>query len=163
MSASRSSSLAPVYFSILLGLMLSILPLPASLSSFRPDFVALTLIYWAMMLPRNFSIGKAWIIGVILDVMQGTLFGQHALALTVVIYLTIQFHLRIRVFPVWQVTAAVFALTAIYQFLLFWINGVVGQSALLIDYWGPVLANTILWPLLSGVLGGVRQRISLPR
>lgn len=163
MSPSRSSSLIPVYVSILIALMLSILPLPAGLTTFRPDFVALTLIYWAMMLPGNFSIGKAWIVGIILDVMQGTLFGQHALALTVVIFLTIQFHLRIRVFPIWQVTAAVFALTAIYQFLLFWINGVVGQSALLISYWGPVLANTILWPFLSGVLGGVRQRISLPR
>ncbi len=163
MSTRRSASLVPVYVSILVALMLSLVPLPAGLVNFRPDFVVLTLIYWGMMLPRNFSIGKAWIVGIILDVMQGTLFGQHALALSVVIYLTIQFHLRIRVFPTWQVTAAVFALTATYQFLLFWVNGVVGQSAELIVYWGPVLANTILWPIASGLLGGVRARISLPR
>ena len=163
MSRNRTTGLAPVYVSLLLALMLSIMPLPAWFSPFRPDFIVVTLVYWSMMLPHKFSIGKAWMIGILLDVMQGTIFGQHALALGLVIFLAIQFHLRIRVFPIWQVSATVFALLSIYQFLLFWINGVIGVTADPVHYWGPVLTGSLIWPIVSGLLGGIRQRVIFQR
>ena len=63
-----------------------------------------------------------------------------------------------RVFPVLQLTATVFALLTLYQFLLFWINGVAGLSASIVDYWGPVVSGTIIWPILSTFLSGLRYR-----
>ena len=148
-----------VVITIILSLMLMVMPLPDWADRFRPDWVALTLIYWAMMLPRTWSIGSAWIVGIILDVAQGTILGQHALALCVIVFITVRFHLLMRVFPMQQLTATVFAILALYQFLLFWINGVAGIDVAAITYWGPVITGTILWPFILTLLRSVRLRI----
>ena len=97
-------------------------------------------------------------VGLILDVAQGTILGQHALALVVIVFVTVRFHLLMRVFPMSQLTATVFALLALYQFMLFWINGVAGIAVPMVSYWGPVITGTVLWPVVSMLLSGVRMR-----
>ena len=159
MSNARASRQLPVLITLLIAFMLMITPMPAVAEPFRPDWLALVLMFWAMTVPRSYSVGIAWLIGIVIDVAQGTLLGQHALALCVIVYITVKFHLLIRVFPLSQLTATVFALLALYQFLLFWINGVAGVTAPIIDYWGPVVAGTIVWPFLSIVLSGLRYRV----
>ncbi len=154
----ENSRRLPVIITLVVGLMLSIMPLPDVIAAFRPDWLALLLIFWAMQLPRTWSVGSAWVVGVILDVSYGTLLGQHALALCVIVFVTVRFHLLMRVFPLSQLTATVFALLALYQFLLFWINGVAGVTAPAIAYWGPVLSGTLLWPFVFLFLSGVRYR-----
>jgi rod shape-determining protein MreD len=111
-----------------------------------------------MTSPRTYSVGSAWVIGLVLDVAQGTLLGQHALALCLVIYITVKFHLQLRQFPTLQLTATVFAMLALYQFILFWINGVAGVNTVAVSYWGPVISGMLLWPLLSMMLGSLRFR-----
>ena len=159
MSSSGRQGAVAVFGSIVVALILSIAPLPASIEGFRPDWVALALIYWTMMQPQRYSVGTAWLVGLVLDVAQGTLLGQHALALVAVTFLTSRFHLLMRVFPMSQLTATVFALLAVYQFLLFWINGVAGVDARAMTYWGPVIAGTVAWPIVAGLLSGLRFRL----
>ena len=158
-SEGRALRHVPVVVSIVVALTLMIAPLPDAIAPFRPDWVVLIMVYWAMMLPRSYSVGVAWCIGLVLDVAQGTLLGQHALALCTVIFITVKFHLLMRVFPLSQLTATVFALLALYQFLLFWINGVSGVTAGAIDYWAPVVTGTIIWPVLSMFLSGIGYRV----
>ena len=158
MSRDRATHPQPIIISIVLALMLAIAPVPAWADAFRPDWVTLTLIYWTMNLPRSYGVGWAWAIGLILDVAQGTLLGQHALALALVIYVTVTFHLQMRQFPTLQLTLTVCALLALFQFVLFWINGVAGVNAPAVTYWGPVVSGSLLWPLLSLLFGGVRYR-----
>lgn len=158
MSDIRISSHVPIIFSIVVALMLSIAPMPEWAEPFRPTWVVLTLIYWSMTLPNIYSVGSAWITGLVLDVAQGTLLGQHALAISLVVYITVKFHLQLRQFPMLQLSATVFALLALYQFILFWINGVAGVNSAAITYWGPVISGAVIWPALNFVLSGVRQR-----
>ena len=159
MSPERTSRRFPVIVTLVVGLMLAIMPLPDAIRAFRPDWLALLLIFWAMQLPRTWSVGSAWIIGIVLDVSYGTLLGQHALALCLVVFVTVRFHLLMRVFPLSQLTMTVFALLALYQFVLFWINGVAGISAPAVTYWGPVVTGSLLWPFLFLFLSGVRHRV----
>jgi rod shape-determining protein MreD len=156
---SRGLGRLPVIVTIIVSIMLMVMPLPDWALAFRPDWVALTLIYWAMMLPRTWSVGTAWIIGLVLDVAQGTILGQHALALCCIVFITVRFHLLMRVFPMQQLTATVFAILTLYQFILFWINGVAGVEVQLVSYWGPVLSGTLLWPVVTMVLSGIRMRV----
>jgi len=158
MSSGPYSRRLPVVITIIVALMLSVAPLPDWLEAFRPDWLALTLIYWAMMLPRTWSVGSAWLIGLVLDVAHGTLLGQHALALCVVVYVTVRLHLLMRVFPMSQLSATVFSLLALYQFILFWINGVAGLPVPAISYWAPVISGAIFWPVVSMLLNGARMR-----
>ena len=158
MTKGRASRRVPVILSIVLAIMLTIVPLPEAVAPYRPDWVALTLIYWGVTLPRSYGVGTAWLVGLVLDVAYGTLLGQHALSLSLIIYITVKLHLQLRVFPLLQMTAIVLALLAVYQFVLFWINGVAGVHAQAIAYWAPVITGTALWPLLSLVLTGIRYR-----
>ena len=155
---SNGSGRLPVIVTIILAIMLTVMPLPDWADPFRPDWVALTLVYWAMMLPRTWSSGSAWIVGIVLDVAQGTILGQHALALCFIIFITVRFHLLMRVFPMQQLTATVFAILTLYQFILFWINGVAGIDVPLVDYWGPVITGTILWPFVMALLSSIGMR-----
>jgi rod shape-determining protein MreD len=159
MSDARAARQTPIVLSIVVALMLAIAPMPEWAIQFRPDWVALTLIFWGMTFPQNYSVGAAWIAGLVVDVAQGTLLGQHALAMTIVMYVTVKFHLQLRQFPVLQLLATVFALLALYQFVLFWINGVAGIAAPAATYWGPVLSGALIWPLYTLFLLGIRQRV----
>ena len=158
MSRDRSSRRLPVIITFIVGLMLTVMPLADSVEPFRPDWLALVVIFWAMQLPRTWSVGSAWFVGIVLDVSYGTLLGQHALALCVIAFATVRFHLLMRVFPLSQLAATIFALLALYQFILFWVNGVAGVSAPSITYWAPVITGTLIWPFLFIFLSGVRYR-----
>ena len=158
MSNDRVNKHLPVVLSLVVALMLAIAPMPEWLETFRPDWIALTLIYWSISFPHNYSVGAAWAAGLVIDVAHGTLLGQHALAMSIVIYVTVKFHLQFRQFPTLQLTATVFALIALYQFILFWVNGVAGINAPVASYWGPVIGGTLLWPQIAMLLVGVRQR-----
>jgi rod shape-determining protein MreD len=159
MKSERASRRLPVIACFVAALMLAIAPMPDWASPYRPDWVALTIIYWSMILPRSYSVGTAWIVGIVLDVAQGTLLGQHAIALCFVVYITAKFHLQFRVFPLSQMSATVFALLAIYQFILFWINGIAGVATPAVTYWGPVITGALIWPLLTLFFASVRYRV----
>ena len=161
MTRDGGSRRLPVIVTVIVSLMLMVLPLPDRVEPFRPDWVALALIYWAMMMPRTWSVGSAWFIGIVLDVAQGTILGQHALALCFMVFITVRFHLLMRVFPMQQLTATVFAILALYQFILFWVNGVAGVAVPAVNYWGPVITGTIFWPFVLIVLRGIRMRAQL--
>lgn len=159
MSNDRASQHLPMVISLVIALALTILPLPRALDVIRPDWVALIIIFWALSVPRSYGVGIAFLLGIVLDVSQGTLLGQHALGLTVIAYITVRFHLQMRVFPLLQLTAFVFALNALYRFLLFWINGVAGISAPASVYWGPVVSCLVIWPLLYTFMSSLRYRV----
>ena len=158
MNKSRASRQLPALMSFVVGLILTIMPLPEAAEAFRPNWLAMLVIFWTMQLPHTWSVGTAWIVGIVLDVSQGTLLGQHALALCCVAFIIVRFHLLMRVFPIPQLTAAVFPILAMYQFLLFWINGVAGVDAPLVVYWGPIISSTALWPVVIIFLSNLRYR-----
>jgi rod shape-determining protein MreD len=143
--------------SIIAALLLSIVPLPHSVAAFRPDWVAMVLLYWSLIEPRRYGLFTAFWLGLVLDTLAGTLLGQHSLALLVIVYLSQRFHLRIRAFPASQLALVVIGLLAVYQFLLFWIDGVAGRDVSLMERWAPVVTGGALWLLvLVGVERGRR-------
>lgn len=156
---SRNTPRWPVWVILVIAAALVSVPLPDFFTPFRPPWATMAIIYWIMMWPRAFGLGTAWLVGLILDVLQGELLGQHAMALTVVGYLTLRFHLQIRIFPLWQLTATVFALMAIEAFILFWIDGVAGNPPVGLSRWTQVMTGAILWPIVMAIMDRVRERI----
>jgi len=158
MSKAEAVRRLPILISIVVALMLAMAPMPAWAIPFRPDWVALTLIYWSLNLPRTYSVGHAWLVGLVLDVAHGTLLGQHALALAFVVYVTVKLHLQLRLYAVPQMALTIIPLLAFYEFLLFWINGVTGIHSPLSTYWGPILTSALCWPLVTLALQTVPYR-----
>ncbi len=142
---------------LILTLALSVVPLPESVAPFRPDWVAVALLYWCFAAPRRFSLVTAFVLGLALDSLSGALLGQHAAALLVIVYLAERFYLRVRMFPISQLIVVIMLLLALYEFILFWIDGVAGRTVPLIERWAPVLTGTLVWALLT-LLGERRRR-----
>ena len=134
--------------SLMLALTLAVVPLPGLIVAFRPDWVVIVLLYWSLISPRRYGLLTAFWMGLALDTLSGALLGQHALALLLVVYLSQHFHLRIRAFPVSQIALSVMGLLSVYEFELFWIDGIVGRTVPLIERWAPVISGTIVWVII---------------
>jgi len=76
----------------------------------RPDIVALVLLYWCTHKPHRIGIGIAWAIGMLADVADASLFGQHALSYAVLAFGGIVLHRRVQMFDLRQQTLQVFLL-----------------------------------------------------
>jgi rod shape-determining protein MreD len=147
-----------VTFTVILALIVAILPLPAPVDAARPDLLLLLVIYWALSAPRIAGLSFAWLCGLAIDLLKGTTLGQHALAFLLVAFLTHKFQLRMRIFPIYHQTLTVFMLLALYQFLVFWIDGIIGQPVTTWMRWLPVFTGAVLWPILVAILDTWNRR-----
>lgn len=150
-----------VLLSFLVALALSSLPLPDMAIAYRPEWLMLVLIYWCMAFPDRIGIFTGWLLGLVLDVMYGSLLGQHAMALAIVAYLVNLFHLRVRVFPLWQQSFIVLLMGIINLALNAWVRGIAGEFSISWSYWMPALTSALVWPLVYIILRDMRrQRVS---
>ena len=142
-------------------LLLTILPLPQWMVSFRPEWVALILIYWCMALPQRVGVISGWGLGLLLDGLKGAVLGQHALALAIIAYLTYKVHQQVRVYPMWQQALSVMGLLLLYQLLVLWVSGIIGVKSQTWLYWLPTLSSTLLWPWLYLILRDLRRHFGV--
>ena len=99
-----------------------------------------------------------WSVGLLLDVMTGTLLGQHALALEVTAFVANKLHQRVRVLPIFQQGVTVFGLVFVFQALVLWINGIKGMPVTLAAYLTAPLVSALLWPWVFVLLRDTRRR-----
>ncbi len=146
----------PVTF--LIAFILMLLPMPDWTAWLRPAWVLMVLIYWTMTAPHQVNLGIAWIVGVMMDLLNGTLLGEHALALTIVTYLVVRMHARLRMFPLLQQGLSVFLLVLLYQFILFCIQGFIGELPSSWLYWLSAMTSMVLWPWVFNMIRDGRRR-----
>jgi len=144
--------------SFAVALTLTALPVPDWAALWRPAWVSLVLIYWCMALPARVGVGTGWVVGIMLDVLTGTLLGHHALGLSVVAFIAHKLHHRVRVLPLWQQGISVFGLVLVYQVLLLWINGIRGMQVEPWTYWAPPVTSMVLWPWVFIILRDIRRK-----
>lgn len=141
-----------VLLSLLLGLLANLAPLSGTALAFRPDFLALVLLYWCIQQPRYVGVGTAWVVGLLMDVGDATLFGQHALAYAVLAYGAEYFRRRVLRFPVWQQAVQVAGLLVICSSIVMLVRIVGGASLPGWIYFAPPLVGALLWPVISILL-----------
>jgi rod shape-determining protein MreD len=146
-----------IVFTFIIALLLTIIPLPDWARYMRPDWVGLVLIYWCMALPDRVGVASGWFTGLMVDMLTGTLLGQHALSLTVIAYITLKFHLRLRLVPVWQQSLTVLVLLVLHQLLALWISRLIGRPGAPWFFWMPSVLGMIIWPLVYATLRGLRR------
>lgn len=144
--------------SFFFALVLAVLPLPQWLLWGRPEWVCLVLIYWCIALPHRVGITTALVMGVILDVLEGSVMGQNAFALIVVALLTLTLYQRLRVFSLWQQAAVVFVLVGINQMICQWVQSLQGAGAETLLFMLPAFSSALLWPFILHSLRGLRRR-----
>jgi rod shape-determining protein MreD len=113
-------------------------------------------LYWSIMIPRAGGVLLGYAGGLALDVFQGSLLGEHALALAFVTYLAIRLHLLMRAKPLFEQSLFVFAALMVYEFLLWVIEGWSGHPLTTPTRWVHAFTGGLIWPLVVGILGRFR-------
>jgi rod shape-determining protein MreD len=149
---SSVDSLWRLLLTALFALILTVLPLPPTADIARPAFLVLTVIYWSVNAPRTGGIAFGFFAGLILDVFQGPVLGEHALALCVITYIAVREHQRIRSKPLIQQALIVGVFMIFYEVVLFMIDGWTGHPVTSPLRWAHTIADTVIWPLASVVL-----------
>jgi rod shape-determining protein MreD len=143
--------------SVLVALVLTVVPLPAWLQPFRPYWVALVMIYWHLESGRLHEIGPAFALGLLVDVLTGSLLGRHALSLVILNFLLRRFRNRIRFFPPWQQALAVGALLLNDRVVHLWVVGLLEGAWPPWVFWLPPLVGMAIWPWLFLTLDALRS------
>jgi rod shape-determining protein MreD len=152
----RSDRFSVIFFSIAMAMVLTLVPLPLFLDVLRPYWVALVVIYWCLETQDRISLGLAFTIGIVLDLLSASSLGLHALSLVIIVYLVTRFRARLRFFPPWQQALSVLALLMNDRIILLWIISLTGEPLPSMAFWLPPIVGTLVWPWLFLVLDRYR-------
>lgn len=145
-----------IIFSLFVAVMLNWLPWHGWALVLRPDFVALVLLYWCTHKPHRVGIGIAWAVGIFADVADASLFGQHALAYSVLAFGGIVLHRRVRMFDLRQQSVHVLPLLlssyAAYAFIQWQVRGYIAW-----EYFLGVATSALLWAPMTLLLQAMRR------
>jgi rod shape-determining protein MreD len=153
MSAVAREPRARMLLSALIALVLQVLPLPWALSVIRPAFLVVVVLYWSIAAPRAGGLTFGWFAGLVLDMFQGVVLGQHALAVALVTYLAIRFHLQIRNRPILDQSLIAFVALTLYEVVVWAIDGWTGHPVASALRWLPPIAGGLIWPVVALLLG----------
>ena len=117
-------------------------------------------LYWSVNAPRTGGLAIGFFAGLMLDVFQGPVLGEHALALSLVTYIAVREHQRIRSKPVIQQALIVFAALIVYEVVLFMIDGWTGHPVTSPLRWVHTVTGALIWPPAAAILSyGAGHRV----
>ena len=157
MTAGNGVVFTVVVASFLVAALLAVVPLPEWLQWARPEWVALTLLYWCLALPHRVGIFTALLLGVLVDALEGAVLGQNAFSLTVLALCALLVYQRLRVFSLWQQCGEVFVVIGLHQLIGQWVQNLEGAGARSLLFLLPALSSALLWPVVLQVLRSVRR------
>jgi rod shape-determining protein MreD len=156
----NANSRGRMFLTVLVALILTVLPLPHWLDVVRPAFLVLTVLFWSVNAPRTGGIALGFFAGLMLDVFQGPVLGEHALALALVTYIGVREHQRIRSKPAIQQALIVFVALIFYELVLFMIDGWTGHPVTSSLRWVHAFTGALIWPPAAGVLAYSAGRLA---
>ncbi len=149
-----------IWGSLLLALVVNMLPLGRT--PWLPDVVAVVLVFWSVHQPQRVGIIVAFIFGLLMDVHQASLLGQHALAYTALTFFAITIHRRLLWFSVpsqaVQVLPLFLAAHAIELAIRMAAGGAFPGFYILLA----PLIESALWPVISVILLAPQRRAPDP-
>jgi rod shape-determining protein MreD len=148
----------PFFIAVTLFLALAANMLPVGRMAAQPDLLALVLVFWNVHQPRRVGVGVAFLLGLLMDVHEGALLGQHALAYTVVSFLAVMAHRRLLWFDWASQAVQVLPLFVLAHGISLLVRLVAGAS---FPGWSLFLAplfEAALWPLATWLLLAPQRR-----
>jgi rod shape-determining protein MreD len=150
-----------VALSFVAALMLAAMPMPELLTVARPAWVALVLVYWCISMPQRVGVATGWFVGLLLDVLEGTLLGQHAASYALFAYFAVRDHRRLRTFPRIKQAAFIGLMLSIQALLTLWTRKTSALPGIALSaYWMPVVVSMLLWPAVFHVLRYFQRKVS---
>lgn len=145
-----------IWVSLMLAMALNILPWGRWPGV--PDFLAVAVVFWNVHQPRRVGVGAAFVFGLIMDVHQGALLGQHALSYTLLSFFAITVHRRLLWFTVGSQAVQIVPLFVAAHAVSLLVRMAAGAS---FPGWSLMLApalEALLWPVANFMLLAPQRR-----
>jgi rod shape-determining protein MreD len=149
-----------IAFTLILAFGLNLLPLGRV--PWMPDFLAVALVFWGVHQPRRIGVGVSFLFGLAMDVHQGALLGQHALAYSLLGFVAITVHRRLLWFDLMEQSLQIAPLFFVAHLVSLAVRMMAGG---MFPGWtllfAPVL-EALLWPVAVLVLLAPQRRAPDP-
>lgn len=149
-----------IFASFLAAYLFELLPWSGTWLLARPDLVLLLLIFWTLNEPRAVGQGAAFAVGLLMDVSDSVLLGEHAFAYVVAVYGAQVLRVRILSFHLPEQTLHVLGLTVIASCVMLLLNLLLGADFPGFAYFVSPVVTALVWAPASGILysSAVRRR-----
>lgn len=161
MAAHTFRGLLMIWLSLLLALCLQVMPLPDAWLVWRPDWLGLILVYWCVVAPQRVGVFYGFVLGLLLDLIEGSPLGQNALVFSLLAYLALLLYQRMRAYALVQQAVMVFILLGIVQLVEQWLRTIFGPFSINLAFLLSALIGAVLWPWFFTLLQAVRRRLSI--
>jgi rod shape-determining protein MreD len=149
-----------IAFTLLAAFALNLLPLGRQAA--MPDGLAIVIVFWSVHQPRRVGMGWAFVFGLLMDVHQGALLGQHALAYSLLSFAAIAIHRRLLWFGLGAQALQILPLFVAAHAVQLLVRVVAGDTP---PGWGLLLApvaEALLWPVATVLLLAPQRRAPDP-
>jgi len=152
------SPLLLLLLSLTLGMLVAVYPLPLEFNYLRPELTCLIVLYWVMRSPHVLGLAFAFTVGVVQDILEVTVWGAHALALTMLAYICLMSYQRIRSYSVWHQSLWMFVLVGLHQIVVNWVQSLAGYQTPVSMLMLSTSVSALCWPLLVAFYHRIRLR-----
>ena len=153
---------SPWFIGLTLLLALGANVLPFGRVPAMPDLLALVLVFWAVHQPRRVGIVVAFVFGVVMDVHQGAILGQHALAYTLMSFGAVAMHRRLLWFDLPAQMLQVLPLFVLAQVTMLGVGLAAGGMFPGWSMWLAPVFQALLWPVATLLLLAPQRRAPDP-
>lgn len=150
-----------IIISIIIAAVLSILPLPPMIAWLRPQWVFVVLLFWWVHTPERVALGTAFIVGLFMDLLLGTLLGQHAAIFVLIAFILIRLLPQFGKLPMWQQGGVVWVLVMFNLALQYWVLDAVNQAPTNWLYWLSSITTALFWPVVTALLQRTERRVQI--
>nr|WP_300314264.1 rod shape-determining protein MreD [Halomonas sp.] len=158
MAAVARLSLLWVWLTLLLALCLRVMPMADGWQVWRPDWLGLMLLYWCMKQPDRVGVFHGFILGLLLDLIEGAPLGQNALSLSLLAFLGALVYPRFRTYSLIQQAVLIFVLLGLVQLVNQWLRTLFGPFSMHLSFLLPSLISAALWPWLATLFKALGRR-----
>ncbi len=126
----------------------------------KPDWVLLILFYWCLEIPDRVGVGCGWVSGLMTDILNYSLLGQHAVAKAFVAFFAVTASHRIRGYEPWRQCIVVFFIASIDIGITVSVANLTTDTEVRLVYWQSALMSALIWPFIYMTLRFLRKRLS---
>lgn len=142
-----------IIISLVVAFIINLFPLQEIIFLLRPDFVALTLLFWNINQPHQVGMTLSFLSGIMMDVCNSSILGQHALAYCFMSFLALILHRRLVLFSIFQQAPQIFWILLLTQFTVYISGTLTGSYHSDWYFFLPSVTGALLWPIVALILG----------
>lgn len=148
-----------ILVSLVVGVVLQIIPMPSTIDLYRPDWLFMILVYWAMALPNRVGVITAGVCGLILDILYGTALGVHSFSMAVPVYIVSSNYQRFRNYSMLQQALLILVLCSVFHLIVYWLQYLITGIEFNWMFLRPAITSVIFWPWLFWFLRKFRRNL----